>query len=190
MDKIYISPNDLLADAFDLSWQVFDSGFRPDYLLGVWRGGTPVAIAMQELLQLLGVETDHLAIRSASYTGIAQRQHTVAVDGLDYLQGKLFSNTRILLVDDVHDTGLSLQQVIADLDRLCPQGRPEIRIATPWFKPGNNQTARIPDYFVHESDAWLVFPHELEGLTWSEMLENKPELGGLLDRLSPYLNRS
>ena len=64
---------------------------------------------------------------------------------------------------------------------------PEIRLATPWYKPGNNQTGRIPDYYVHESDDWLVFPHELEGLTIEEIATHKPELSELLEHLSPYI---
>ena len=46
---------------------------------------------------------------------------------------------------------------------------------------------RKPDYFLHETDKWLVFPHELEGLSAKEIIENKPELKELLDKLTPKL---
>ncbi len=52
----------------------------------------------------------------------------------------------------------------------------QIRIATPWYKPGNNQTSLKPDYYIHETDQWLVFPHEMKGLEQSEILANKPEM--------------
>jgi len=52
----------------------------------------------------------------------------------------------------------------------------DIRIATPWFKPANNRTDLEPDYFLHKSDDWLVFPHELKKLNQEEMLANKPGL--------------
>jgi hypoxanthine phosphoribosyltransferase len=188
VNKRYISPSELLRDSYGLAWQVFDSEYRPDYLIGIWRGGTPVAIAMHELLHLLGLRPDHLAIRSASYTGIAQRQQQVSVDGLEYLQERLKPGDRLLLVDDVHDTGLSLQQVIEDLEKICAPGALEIRLATPWFKPGNNQTGRVPDYLVHESNDWLVFPHELEGLAPEELAGHKPELAPLLEKLLPHLD--
>ncbi len=55
MDKHYISAQQLLDDSFALTMQVFESGFEPDYIVGVWRGGAPVGIAMQELLELLRV---------------------------------------------------------------------------------------------------------------------------------------
>jgi hypoxanthine phosphoribosyltransferase len=187
MEKRYITPAALLEDAFVLGWQVFASGFRPDYILGVWRGGTPVAIAVQELLQLLGVQADHAAIRTRSYSGIGRREQRVQVDGLDYVTARLQPGAALLLVDDVHDTGLSLQQVVADL-RSCRAGRTaDIRLATPWYKPGNNRCNSPPDYFLHQCDDWLVFPHELEGLTPAELAANKPELAALLPLLERQL---
>ena len=80
LNKHYISPSQLLQDAFQLGWQVYTSGFRPDFILAVWRGGTPVGVAVHELLDLLGIKSDHLAIRTTSYTGIGQRDDTVRVD--------------------------------------------------------------------------------------------------------------
>jgi hypoxanthine phosphoribosyltransferase len=187
MDKRYITPQQLLTDAFALAWQVFDSGFRPTCIVGIWRGGAPVAIAVHELLQVLGVCANHAAIRCSSYTGIGRRQERVKVYGLDYFAPGLGRDDALLLVDDVHDTGLSLHQVIADLQRFCPVDAPEIRIATPYFKPGNNRSGRSPDYFLHETDEWLVFPHELAGLSLEEMRANKPELAALLPQLAGKL---
>ena len=187
MDKHYITPQQLLADAFALGWLVFESGFRPTCIVGVWRGGTPVGIAVHELLQVLGVRADHTAIRTRSYTGIGQRDDAVQVDGLDYLIGRFGRDDALLLVDDVYDSGLSLQHVTADLHKACGPHTPAIRIATPYFKPGNNRSGRDPDYFLHTTDQWLVFPHELEGLTLAELAANKPELVALLPQLTDTL---
>ena len=187
MNKRYISPQELLADSFALAWQVYESGFRPDYVLGVWRGGTPVGIAVHELLHILGVAADHAAVRTASYSGIGQRREGVQVDGLDYIFQRLTPGQSLLLVDDVHDTGLSLQQIITEL-RDCSAGAgADIRVATPWFKPGNNRRGERPDYFLHQTDAWLVFPHELEGLSVQELAAHKPELAALLPQLEKAL---
>ncbi|MBE9540443.1 MAG: hypoxanthine phosphoribosyltransferase [Proteobacteria bacterium] len=183
MDKVYISAQQLLKDSFSLAIQIFESGYQPDYIVGVWRGGAPVGIAVQELLLLLGVKSDHIAIRTSSYTGIGQRSRTVKVHGLAYIAEKISTGECILLVDDVYDTGLSLKQVIADIETLCVDSRPEIRIATPWFKPGNNQTNRSPDYHIHESEHWLVFPHELAGLSLEEIRRHKPELAEHINSL-------
>ena len=42
-------------------------------------------------------------------------------------------------------------------------------------------------YYLHETDKWLVFPHELEGLSAEEIIQNKPELKDLLDKITPKL---
>ena len=183
MDKHFISASQLLQDSFDLAWQVYESGFRPNYLVGVWRGGAPVGIAVQELLNVLGVKSDHIAIRTSSYTGINERNRHVQVHGLNYLIRRLESEDSLLLVDDVHDTGLSIDQTIRDLRSACKKNMPQLRIATPYFKPANNKTDRIPDYYVHETNDWLVFPHELQGLTDDEVAAHKPELANILQKM-------
>jgi hypoxanthine phosphoribosyltransferase len=66
MDKNFIQAQELLEDSFKLAWQVYESGFRPDYIVGVWRGGAPIGIAVQEFLDVLGVKSDHIAIRTSS----------------------------------------------------------------------------------------------------------------------------
>ena len=73
---------------------------------------------------------------------------------------------------------------IEDIKRACKKNTPDIKIATPYFKPSKNKTERRPDFYIHETDSWLVFPHELHGLTVEEIQENKPELSGLIDKIS------
>ena len=187
MDKLFIKADKLLEDSFKLAWEVYESGYRPNYIIGVWRGGAPVGIAVQEFLDVLGVASDHIAIRTSYYTGIDKRDKNVRVYGLNYMIKKLQSKDSLLIVDDVHDTGLSIDQVISDLKAACEQNTPEIKIATPYFKPTKNKTNRQPDYYIHETDKWLVFPHELEGLTLEEIRANKPELAQLMDEIEPIL---
>ncbi|HEY5789500.1 MAG TPA: phosphoribosyltransferase family protein [Gammaproteobacteria bacterium] len=179
-DKHYISAQQLLEDAFRLGLMVLRSGFRPGLILGIWRGGTPVGIAVQEILQVHGVASDHMAIRTALYTGIGQRARRVRVHGLAYALARLRRDTPLLLVDDVFDTGLSVEAVVRHIRRRKGRDTPaQIRIATPWYKPANNQTDLAPDYFIHQTGQWLVFPHELAGLSRAEVLEHKPGLRAL-----------
>jgi len=187
MEKLFIKADKLLEDSFKLAWEVYQSGYSPNYIIGVWRGGAPVGIAVQEFLDVLGVASDHIAIRTSYYTGIDKRDKKVRVYGLNYMIKKLQSKDSLLIVDDVHDTGLSIDQVISDLKEACEKNTPEIRIATPYFKPTKNKTNRKPDYYIHETDKWLVFPHELEGLTAEEIRSNKPELAELMDKIDPLL---
>jgi hypoxanthine phosphoribosyltransferase len=180
-EKQFIKPQDLLDDSFRLGLQVLDSGFRPDFIVGIWRGGTPVGIAVQELFEHHGLATDHIAIRTSSYEGIAQRGKTIRVHGLNYIVEKADAAHCLLIVDDVYDTGLSIQAVIESLNRLSRRNTPhDIRIATVFFKPCNNRTGRRPDYYVHETDKWLVFPHELKGLSPEEIALHKPEIARVI----------
>lgn len=182
MNKLYLSADQLLQDSFRLGLEIIKSGFRPDYIVGVWRGGTPVGIAVQEILQVQGVSTDHIAIRTSSYEGIAQRGREVKVHGLDYLVERVTPEDGLLIVDDVFDTGLSIDAIIRHLHDKARRNTPaDIRVATPWYKPDNNQTERVPDYYLHESADWLVFPHEVEGLSREEVEKNKPDLWALYE---------
>lgn len=183
MEKLFIRANELLEDSFNLAWKIFESGYKPNYIIGVWRGGAPVGIAVQEFLSVLGIKSDHIAIRTSYYSGINERNETVQVYGLNYVIKKLESEDRLLVVDDVHDTGNSINQIISDLRKACKKNSPEIKIATPYFKPNKNETETKPDFFIHETDKWLVFPHELEGLTLEEIKENKPELRNLIEQI-------
>ena len=181
MNKIYISANNLLVDSFKLAEQIYDSGFRPNFIIGVWRGGTPVGIAIQEYLDYLGVITDHIAIRTSSYFGIDQQDKNVRVHSLDYIIENVNADDHVLLVDDVFDTGRSVQAIFNALQAKTKNNMPtDIRVACPWFKPSRNVTNLSPEYYVHETDQWLVFPHELKGLEQSEIINNKPELAKFL----------
>ena len=190
MEKQFIQAKELLEDSFKLAWQVYESGYRPNYIIGVWRGGAPIGIAVQEFLEVLGVHSDHIAIRTSYYSGIDQRNKEVQIYGLNYVIRKLESEDSLLIVDDVHDTGISVQQVITDLKKACKKNTPEIRVATPYFKPLKNKTDRKPDYFLHETDEWLVFPHELDGLTIDEMINQKPALEKIIDKIVPVLKNT
>ena len=85
MDKLFIQADELLSDSFKLAWQVYESGYRPNYIIGVWRGGAPIGIAVQEFLDVLGVPSDHIAIRTSLYKGIDERDSQVQVYGLNYI---------------------------------------------------------------------------------------------------------
>ena len=188
-EKQFISAQSLLEDSFTLALKVVESGFMPDYIVGVWRGGAPIGIAVQEMFDFLGFHADHIAIRTSSYTGVNQRQKEVKVHGLTYLIKQVESHEKMLIVDDVYDTGLSIQQAISDLRKACKKNTPEIRTACPYFKPNRNQTDCEPDYYLHKTDEWLVFPHELKGLTEAEILEHKPELRRHQALLEKVMNR-
>ncbi len=173
--KTYISANQLLEDSFRLADQVLKSGFRPTHIVGIWRGGAPIGIAVQELLEFRGVHADHIAIRTSSYSGIDKQEPEVRVYALGYLVNTVNPDDALLVVDDVFDSGRSIKAFIHELALKCRHNMPRtVKIATVYYKPKRNVTDLTPDYYLHEVDEWLVFPHELKGLTDEEIRQNKP----------------
>ena len=185
VEKQYISAEQLLDDSFRLGVQILESGFRPHFIVGIWRGGAPVGITVQELLDFFGIHTDHISIRTSFYKAIEERHSRIRVHGLQYVINNVDADEGLLIVDDVFDTGLSIDAVIENLQRRARRNTPkEIRIATAYYKPKNNRTRRVPDYFIHETDGWLVFPHELNGLSREELMKSKPGIESIIDKLS------
>jgi hypothetical protein len=175
VEKLYLTADRLLEDSFRLANQIIDAGFVPTHIVGIWRGGAPVGIAVQELLAYRGIECDHIAIRTASYTGIDQQEKEVRVYALGYLIDVLNPEDRLLVIDDVFDTGRSIEAFLKELSVRCRHNMPQtVRIATAYYKPSRNRTQLRPDFFVHQTEEWLVFPHEICGLTEEEIRAHKP----------------
>lgn len=181
MEKTWLTADRLLEDSFRLGNAIIDSGFNPTHIVGIWRGGAPVGIAVQELLQYHGIATDHIAIRTKSYSGIDHQDAEVHVYSLGYLIDTLSPDDRLVIVDDVFDSGRSIEATLRELAARCRFNTPrEIRIATVYWKPKRNKTTLRPDFYVHETDEWLVFPHEICGLSDEEIRAHKPQAGLIL----------
>lgn len=182
MEKIYISGDELVLDSFKLAARIHHSGFRPDLIVGVWRGGTPIAVAVQEYFEYMGLGADHIAIRATSYSGIARRHAEVRIHGLEYIAENRRAHHNLLIVDDVFDTGRSAQAICEAIRAEAGEKAPlaVIKTAMPWYKPGNNRTGTAPDYCLHTTDKWLVFPHELCGLSREEIQQNKAAIAQTL----------
>jgi hypoxanthine phosphoribosyltransferase len=187
--KIYISPETLLTNSYELALNIYESGYRPDFIVGIWRGGSPIGIAIHEMLSYLGVHADHVAIRATSYIGIGEQGHEVNVYGLDYLENKLEAHHQVLLVDDVFDSGNTLYSICSEIAVRCKKNSPHVKIATPYFKPSNNKTPLHPDFYLYSASDWLVFPHELQGLSLDEILQNKSALTPLASRFKNLIGK-
>lgn len=189
-DKLFIQEQELLLDGYRLGVQIVESGFRPDFMVGIWRGGSSVGIVVQECLQYFEVDTDHISIRTsyrgaATYQQVVDNADSIRVHGLQYLFETMNADDKFLIVDDVYSTGLNVEAVINRLAAKMRRNMPrEVRIAVPWYKPSRNRTDRVPDYYLHETDRWLVLPYELNGLSREEILRHKQGLGPIFDELA------
>lgn len=176
-EKRFITAQELLEDSFRLASQVYESGFRPQFIVGIWRGGAPIGIAVQEFFDFKEVETDHIAVRTSSYYGINQQSKKIKVHGLHYIIENANADDSLLIVDDVFDSGRSVHALKEKLAQFMRLNIPkDIRIACPYYKPTNTAVDLTPDYYIHKSDEWLVFPHEVAGLSPQELAEGKGDL--------------
>ena len=176
IEKTFVSAEDLLQDSFELALRIHESDFRPSFILGVWRGGAPVGIAVQEVLETLDCATNHFAIRTASYGARTssfdgdEKLPEVQVMGLQHVVDVVNAEDCLLIIDDIFDSGRSVDAIIREVRARCRKNTPQdIRVATIYYKPKRNLTDRTPDFYVHETDEWTVFPHELRGCSEEEL---------------------
>lgn len=174
--KTYVSANDYIRDSFRLARMVLDSGWVPDDLIALWRGGAPVGVSVHEFLYYHGLRPRHRVLKCQSYTGIQSRKHEVTFENAEEILHSIVPGSRVLVIDDVFDTGHTARAVF---ERLIPF-HADVRLATVYWKPNENQTTCKPDYHVRETDEWIVFPHELDGLTADEVKVKDPVIYDLL----------
>ena len=63
--KTFIDETTIIEDSFRLGVEIYRSRFNPTFIVGLWRGGSTIGIYIQECLQTLGINTDHIAIRTS-----------------------------------------------------------------------------------------------------------------------------
>ncbi|MGY5450168.1 phosphoribosyltransferase [Agarivorans sp. MS3-6] len=179
LEKRYLDEDTLIQDSFRLAVHIFESGFRPTFIVGLWRGGSAVGIYVQECLQTLGVKTDHISVRTsyqgqANYQQILEAPESIRVHGIQYLLENLNVDDSLLIVDDVFSSGHNVAAVINRLKAKLKLNMPrQVKIATLWERPKFNQTSLTPDFCLHQTEQWLVFPYELTGLSVEEIKQHK-----------------
>jgi hypoxanthine phosphoribosyltransferase len=179
--KTYLSADGYLRDIWRLAAAVRRSGWRPDFILGLWRGGAPVAVAVHEFLKVSGWNVQHVPLKCASYSGIGENPGEVEFTHGEIVFGTFGRGSRVLVVDDVFDTGKTAAAVKGRLDAL----EADSRFACVYWKPEKNVTSLKPDYFAADAGGrWIVFPHEMDGLSQEELVRKDPELAQLLSSAS------
>ena len=191
MQKRFLTEQSVIEDSFRLGAEIYRSGFRPTFIVGLWRGGSTVGIYVQECLQTLGIKTDHIALRTSykgqpAYQNMIDHPTDIRVHGTQYLLENLDHDDRLLIVDDVFSTGLNISAVMHRLESKLKRNMPsDLRIATLYCRPSFNRTDICPDYCLHQTDDWLVFPYELQGLSKADIDAHKPFVSHLLSGSQP-----
>ena len=137
--------NQIYDMLLDQAQKIQGDGYKPDIIIGIARGGLVPARILSDLLEVPDLAT----IQIEYYADIAQtKQEPILKRSLHtQLTGK-----KALLVDDVSDSGKSLQLA---KNHLQQQGAKEIKTATLYAKP---QTITKPDYCEKQTSHWIVFP--------------------------------
>lgn len=175
MKKVFVSPEELRRDSFKLAAQIVKSEFKPDFIICLWRGGAPIGMYIHEFLKYKGIKCELKIVRTSKYIGIGECNEYVKVDIRDSLD-VLNANSKVLIVDDIFETGCSIEAVLNNMhyittDSINLQYPKDIKIATIHYKSEKRVTHFAPDYYVTETDSWIVYPNELEGLTLEEIKE-------------------
>jgi hypoxanthine phosphoribosyltransferase len=139
----------------DLSFKLYmlirESSFRPDLLAGISRGGLVPARIISDLYLAENKKVTLSIMQVGFYSGINKRnkQPIIYQDLPGHIYGK-----KILLIDDVADSGVSIEFAKTYLAMKKPL---EVKVGTLYYKPFSKL---IPDYYVEETTSWIVFPHE------------------------------
>jgi len=121
--------------------------FEPDIIVGVSRGGWAPGRVMSDLL-----ENPQIAnVKAEFYKGVAETKGEPVISQPVSMGVK---GKKLLVIDDVADTGRSLRKVKS---HLLEQGATEVRIATIYYKPWS---VTFPDYYEKETKQWVIFPWE------------------------------
>ena len=157
----------------NLTSKIRKNGFKPDIIIGVSRGGWPPARVMSDLL-----ENPKLAnVATEFYVGVAETKGEPIIKQPVSVSVK---RKKLLVVDDVADTGESLRLVRSHLEE---QGATEVKTATIYYKPWS---VIIPDYYEKETSSWVIFPWERKE-TVRKIVENCKRQGKSVDEAKEKL---
>ncbi|MDJ0737564.1 MAG: phosphoribosyltransferase [Nostocaceae cyanobacterium] len=154
MPDLYISWSDYHQKIEQLAAQIYQSGWEFDQIVCLARGGMRVGDILSRIYnQPLAV----LATSSYSGAGQQERGNLIFSRHLTMTGEKLGS--RILLVDDLVDSGVTLQETIPWLQNYSNFSIAEIRTAVLWYKACS---VMVPDYYVDylSDNPWIHQPFE------------------------------
>jgi hypoxanthine phosphoribosyltransferase len=147
IEVLILSWDDIEKSVDIVSEKIKNSEYKPDIIISVLRGGVIPGRLLADKLEI-----DDIGILEIKlYIAAGQKGER------PFMRQPLtlpIKDKRVLLVDDVSDSGLTLEFAIQAISLYMPL---EIKTATLYMKPW---TKLIPDYYAEEVDKWVVFPWE------------------------------
>ena len=184
MEKEFLQFDTVRNNALKLAHRIYNEGFIPDVIYISLRGGAYLGNIISEYFKIVhkgNRPVYYAAVVAHSYTNVAKSE-SVRIDGWTYSPEHLRIGDKVLLVDDIFDTGKTincLAQVILDMG--IP--RNNLKIAVHDYKYFVDKTEQLPiqpDYWcrknersIHDEDSWIHYmSHELVGLSMEEAEEH------------------
>jgi hypoxanthine phosphoribosyltransferase len=148
MEYLILTWEDVYNLTLRLSERVVESGFKPDIVVGIARGGWIPARVLSDVLYADALQN----IRIEYYSDVGQkgREPKITQPITGSMEGK-----SILLVDEVADTGDSLYYAI---EHVASLGAGEVRTAVLHWKPWSRVK---PDFYMVQTKSWTVYPWEM-----------------------------
>ena len=180
--KHYYSWTDIENACLNIALQMYKSNWRPDYIVGITRGGNVPATILSNML---GVRGEALKVSLRDATGESESNCWMSSDAFGYVDEDERVNTKsrwdiskrknILIVDDINDTGATFDWIKQDWQASCLPNEESwntvwhnnVRFATITDNLSSDFNGTV-DYSVHEvnkaeQDVWLVYPWENVG---------------------------
>lgn len=198
MNKEFISFETVRNNSLRLAHSIYEGGFEPDVIYVSLRGGAYIGNVMSEYFKVVHKgrrPVFYAAVVARSYTGI-RKQDLVMVDGWTYSPEYLRSGDKVLLIDDIFDSGNTINHLV---DVILRKGLPreDVKVAVHDYKI---RTYRPDDHPVHpdyycrkhvierpEDDTWIHYmSHELVGLAKDEITQNyssDPDVASILQEI-------
>lgn len=150
VEVVYITWSHVIKLCYRLAKKITSSGYRPEVIVAIMRGGTVPALILSDILNI-----DSFYALRVKHWGIAEEVYKVPI--VEQLPQGSVNGMRVLVVDEVADTGKTLEVALRELGKLNPR---EVRTAVMHLKPTSTVT---PDYYAEKLDrwVWIFYPWSL-----------------------------
>ncbi len=184
MKKEFVTFETVRDNSLRLAHQIYEEGFEPDVIYVSLRGGAYVGNVMSEYFKVVRKgrrPVFYAAVVARSYSDIRERD-LVMVDGWTYSPEYLRSGDKVLLIDDIFDSGNTINHLV---DVILRKGLPreDVRVAVHDYKIRKYRPEEHPvhpDYYCRrhvidrpEDDTWIHYmSHEFVGLEHDEIQQH------------------
>lgn len=171
----YCPAGSILIDSLKLASNIYQSGYRPDFLIALWPGGISTGIPIHEFYKYKEKKgepdskaPDHISIN----TGLSDYSYKSNIIGIKYLEDNINFDDKILIVNTEFSSGRSVNQTIDKLKDILKRNitLENIRIASIYYNPNEdatrttNLTFSSPHYFLKKTNATAIFPQQIHRL--------------------------